>query len=274
MSKYSVSQWIYGREPVEAGLDRLARYGYDGVELVGEPDAHDQAKLRRMLGERSLVASSVCGLYGAERDLSHGDDSIRRGAVEYVKACCDLAAETGAGIVIVVPSPVGKPEPTSPVEDELKLAAESIRTAGEYAATVGVGLVIEALNRYETYLVTTIDMALEFARTVDLPNVGVMADAFHMNIEEASPSESVRRAGGMLRHFHLADSNRQAVGRGHLDFPGLLAALDELGYEGWYTMEFLPPTANPYAAAGQDAARDPLDAFTEESIRRMRELRG
>ncbi|MEJ7652677.1 MAG: hypothetical protein WKH64_04660 [Chloroflexia bacterium] len=64
MSKYSVSQWIYGREPVEAGLDRLARYGYDGVELVGEPDAHDQAKLRRMLGERSLVASSVCGLYG------------------------------------------------------------------------------------------------------------------------------------------------------------------------------------------------------------------
>lgn len=274
MARYSVSQWIYGREPVEQSLERLARCGYDGVELAGEPRSTEVSRLKRLLDDNGLVASSVCGLYTRERDLSHGDAQVRAATVRYVKECCDLAAETGGRLVIVVPSPVAKPGPTSPLETELKLAAESIREVGEYAGNQGITLAIEALNRFETYLVSKLDQALALAAEVGLPNVGIMADAFHMNIEEASLAGSVQRASKAIRHVHIADSNREAAGRGHIDFDSLVRALTDVGYSGWYTMEFLPPTSNPYLAAGYEAQQETFDLFTRESIERMRTFLG
>ena len=272
MARYSVSRWIYGREPLEQSLDRLARCGYDGVELAGEPDAHDPARLRRLISDRGLVVSSVCGLYTAERDLSHTDAAARAAAVRYVRACCDLAAETGGRLVIVVPSPVGKPAPLAPAEEELRWAVESIRAAGEYAATVEVTLAVEALNRFETYLVNTLAQASALADEVGLPNVGILADAFHMNTEERSLAGAVRAAGDAIRHVHIADSNRESVGRGHTDFAALVAALETAGYAGWYAMEFLPRTAAPYRAADYKADRETFEMFTRECIERLRPL--
>lgn len=132
MNKFSVS---HGREPLEIGLERLSRCGYDAVELGGEPARTDLGKLRKMLRERGLGVSSVCGFYPPGRDLTHSDRSIRQKAVRYVKECADFAAETGGPLVIVVPSPIGKPKPASAIATELKLAAESIREAGARAET-------------------------------------------------------------------------------------------------------------------------------------------
>lgn len=274
MARYSVSQWIYGREPIENSLERLARYGYDGVELAGEPRSTDVTRVKQLLSDNGLVVSSICGLYRPERDLSHSDPQVRREAVQYVKECVDLAAETGAEVVIVVPSPVAKPAPTSPIETELDLAAESLREAGEYAGSQGVTLVLEALNRFETYLTNKIDKVLALAGRVDLPSVAIMVDAFHMNIEEASLPDTIRRADGAVRHVHIADSNRESVGRGHIDFRAFVEALNQIGYSGWYTMEFLPPTSNPYLAAEYEADQHLFDVFTKESIERMRAIIG
>ncbi|MDQ3855675.1 MAG: sugar phosphate isomerase/epimerase, partial [Chloroflexota bacterium] len=85
MARFSVSQWIYGREPLVQSLDRLARFGYQAVELAGEPADLDPVAVRGMLGERGLAVSSVCGLYTPERDLSHREEIQRRRAIEYVK---------------------------------------------------------------------------------------------------------------------------------------------------------------------------------------------
>mgnify|MGYP001179530637 FL=1 len=272
MAKYSVSQWIYGREPLEHSLDRLARYGYQGVELAGEPGELEPARVRRLLADRGLVASSICGLYPPKRDLSHPDGELRRWAVHYVKSCCELAAAVEAPTVIVVPSPVGRTAPVADARTELELAAESLREAGEHAAGLGVTLVIEALNRFETYLINKLEQAVELARRVGLPNVAVMADTFHMNIEEPSIAGSIRRAGDLIRHVHIADSNRESVGRGHIDFAEVLRALRDVGYDGWLTMEFLPPVSNPYLAADRQDREGVMDLYTGECIERLREI--
>ncbi len=273
--KYSVSQWIYGREPLERGLERLRRYGYDGVELAGEPDEADPSHVRSLLERYGLEASSVCGIYNTpERDLSHEEEGMRRTAVRYVAACAELAASTGARLVIVVPSPVGKLSASTEPERSLELAAQSIRQAAERAGERGVSLCIEALNRYESYLVNTLEQATRLARMVDLPNVGIMADTFHMNIEEASLPSSIREYGDLICHVHLADSNRRAVGMGHISFDKVADALADVGYPGWYTMEFLPPVSNPYDAAGQAMREELLDEYTLESIQAMKQILG
>lgn len=210
--------------------------------------------------------SSICGLYPPGRDLSSADPTVRRAAVDYVRGCVDLAAAVGAPLVIVVPSAVGKTAPQTSREREWGLPVESIRETAEHAQAAGVLLAIEALNRFETYLVNKLTHAAEIVRQVGMPNVKLMADTFHMNIEEASLPGTIRQAGHDLIHVHAADSNREAPGRGHIDFALIFQALRDVGYAGYITLEFLPPVANPYEASQAEAAAETLELFSAESL--------
>jgi sugar phosphate isomerase/epimerase len=73
-----------------------------------------------------------------------------------------------------------------------------------------------------------------------VPNLKVLADTFHMNIEEVNLAASLRGAGEYLGHVHLVDSNRQAPGHGHLDLPAVVGALNDIGYAGFAAFECLP----------------------------------
>lgn len=248
----SVTQWIFGREPLDATAERLAALGYDGIELSGEPDAISAARVRAIVEPLGLAVTSICGIYTPERDLSHPDGSVRRAAVDYVRRCAELGAELGAGVVIVVPTAVGRTAPVESADAEWQWAVESIAEAAAALPADGPRLALEALNRYETYLVNSLGRAEELRRAVASPRVELMADLFHMNIEEDDVVDAVRTHAEHVVHVHLADSNRREPGRGHTDFAGVLRALDESGYDGVLTMEFLPPTANPYLAASLD----------------------
>lgn len=248
----SVTQWVFGREPLEQTAQRLAEAGYDGIELSGEPDDLKAPDVRRVVEPLGLAVTSICGIYTPERDLSHSDSSIRRKAVDYVRRCANLGAELGAKVVIVVPTAVGRTQPGSDEQSEFGWAAESIAAAAEGIPAGGPKLVLEALNRYETYLVNSLDRADELRRAIGHPRVSLMADLFHMNIEEEDVVGAVRSHARHIAHVHLADSNRREPGRGHTDFAGVIAELDAAGYSGALTMEFLPPTANPYLAASLD----------------------
>ncbi len=105
---------------------------------------------------------------------------------------------------------------------------------------MGVRLALEPINRYETTLINTVDEGLDLIDRVGADNFGLLLDTFHMNIEEPSIEESIRRAGDRVFHFHVADSNRWYPGAGHLNFRSILSALAEIGYEGFVSGEFLP----------------------------------
>jgi sugar phosphate isomerase/epimerase len=219
---------------------------------------------------RNLSVTSICGIYTPARDLSHPSKEIRQAGVRYVRACAELASALGAAVLIVVPTAVGRIAPEAEAAAERRWAVESIREAAGPAEQVGVRLVIEALNRYESYLINRLEASAQLVADVNRPNVGLMADLFHMNIEEVSLPDAIRSFGDLVWHVHLADSNRRAPGLGHTDFPAVVACLKTIGYRGALTMEFLPPTSNPYLAASLDVPEEEKTADSSQAITFMR----
>ena len=119
------------------------------------------------------------------------------------------------------------------------------------AADAGVRIALEPINRYETTLINNIGQGLALVEAVGAPNMGLLADTFHMNIEDPSIEDSIRAAGDRIFHFHVADSNRWHPGAGHLDFASILEALFATGYTGFVCGEFLPiPDAETAARRG------------------------
>ena len=274
MFNYSATQWIFGNESLEDSLKRLKKYGYQGVELAGEPYSIDVEETKELLKKYELVCSTICGIYTPERDLSSSNNEIRKNAVEYVKKSVDLAKTLNASTVIVVPTRVGKLGPETTLEEEWNNAVLSVKEAGLYAKEQGVTLAIEALNRYETYLVNNLTLALRFVEEINVEGVGIMADLFHMSIEERSMTESIKKISRYLAHIHIADNTREAAGLGQTDFRPVISVLKELGYKGYITMEFLPAVSNPYVASGLQGESTIFDDFTKQSIEHMKEIVG
>lgn len=281
--KYCISNWIYGDEPLEITYQRLKKFGYDGIELEGEPDKYSPSKIKELCKTYDLAVLGIAGMYPwptKERDLSNPNPGIRSRAVDYLKKCCDFAEQVGAPLIIVVPSAVGKTKPVSDpqteeewqkaVEEEWNYAVESVHKAALYAEGAGVILVIEAINRYETFLVNSARQALRFAKQADSPAVKVHLDSFHMNIEESSLAGAIRETGGMLFNFHVADSNREAVGRGHINFKEILGALNEINYDKALSLEPLPPVPNPYIATKFKKYAELWDIYAQESIENLK----
>jgi sugar phosphate isomerase/epimerase len=185
-----------------------------------------------------------------------------------------MAQEIEAPVVIVAPSACMKVYREATPEQEWEWAVAGIREVGEYAAGLGVNLALEAWNRYETYFLNRLDQALELSKAVNLPNIGIMGDLFHMNIEEVSLAKAITTAGNKLLHVHIADSNRAAPGRGHNDFKPVIESLKNINYEGYLTMELLPAAADPFAAMKLRKCEEFFDQYARESIEYMKKLEG
>ncbi|MFB6272681.1 MAG: sugar phosphate isomerase/epimerase family protein [Salinibacter sp.] len=280
--KYAISNWIYGGESLEQTFQRLQRYSYDGVELKGEPKEYDPARVRRLCDDYDLEVLSIAGIYPWERsgrDLSNPDEERRQQAIDYVRRCCDFAAELGAPVLIVVPSAVGKTVPVinphdepaweKAVQEEWANAQSSLSAIAPHAEETGVTLAVEPINRYETFLVNSAAQARELTNAIDSDAVGVHLDSFHMNIEEADPPQAVRDTADSLANVHVADSNREAVGRGHFDFRSFIHALLEINYAGSIAMEPLPPVPDPYMATQFDKFAELRDQYAQECIERL-----
>ncbi len=254
---------VYANEDISKGIERLARFGYDGVDIVGEPANYDIANIRMLLKDKSIEASSICAIFNPQRDFVSSNAEVRQGAVEYVKSCVDFAAGVGAKAISVQATACMKIEPEAAPQDEWRWAVDGIRTAGEYAKTQGINLTLEAWNRYETYLINRLEQALAMVNDIDLDNVGVMGDTYHMNIEEINMGDAIRSVGDKLYYLHIADSNRAAPGRGHIDFDEVARALRDIKYNGWISMELLPAAANPF---GGKICEEFYDQYSKESI--------
>jgi sugar phosphate isomerase/epimerase len=272
MFRYAYNSLVYYGEDVETSVKRVAAKGYDAIELYGEPDEYDTAQVRKLCEDNGIVVSSVCSLYTAERDLASPDKMIRDSAVEYVKKVADLAAETGCPTIIIAPTACMKMTPHDNLGEEHKWAVENMRRGGEYAGSVHVSIAIEAWNRYETYWLNRLDQAVEMLKEVGLPNAGVMGDTFHMNIEEEDIGEAFRQTGAYLNHVHLADSNRAAPGKGHLDFVPIMQALKDIDYKGYCSFELLTASADPFGTLARGGGREFFDEYTKSAIEHMKQV--
>ncbi len=145
-------------------------------------------------------------------------------------------------------------------------AVRNVRKAADYAKEKGVTLAIEAINRYETYFINTLAKGMDFVKAVNHPAVGMMADLFHMNIEETSLVDSLYRIRDKLVHVHIADNTREAAGMGQIDFKEVLRALQTMGYTGSLTMEFMYRLADPYSAVEISTQTGRMDRYAKQAI--------
>jgi D-psicose/D-tagatose/L-ribulose 3-epimerase len=256
-----VCTWTFGDLPLEEIARRLQALGFDGVELVGDPSLYTARHAAGVLADHGL---RVFSLTPENVDLAHPDSAIRQKAVDYYLWLLDFAAELDRPLVSCH-GYVGRVRPVGTIEDEWRLFAQAVRQIAERARTLDLCLVMEVLNRYEAHLVNTASEAVAFVDEVGAANVGVLLDAYHMNIEESEPAAALRRAGDRLWLYHVADSNRQGIGRGHTDFAAQMAALSDIGYAGPIILECTAPGPDPFIAIKGPDSRSWLETYLQES---------
>ncbi len=185
-------------------------------------------------------------------DFCSDDPEPRRRASEQLTAHLALAETMGVRKIGGILETQGKSFPAGIAfsrEERLNNAVGPLRAIGDMAADKGIVLGIEAVNRFECALINTVGEGLRFIGAVGSEGIRLLADTFHMNIEEADPAEAIRRAGPALCHIHLAENDRSLPGNGHIDWPGILRAVRDAGYRGSLVIESI---AKPF---GQFAGR-------------------
>lgn len=220
-------------------MELAKRIGYQAVEIaVRDPSVVDWEGVIELSKNLNLP---ICAIgtgqaYLADGlSLTHPDDEVRKRAIERVRKHAEVAGMFNAFVIVGLVR--GRRQGRSYEETE-RLFIESMEHL--LSLTERVRYVIEPLNRYETDFINTVDDALGVLEKINSDRVGILADTFHMNIEEANIPESLKRAGKRLYHFHVADSNRWAPGCGHFDFKSVFKALKEIGYNGYVSVECLP----------------------------------
>jgi sugar phosphate isomerase/epimerase len=221
----------------EGRLEAALAAGFDGLELRDAGPA-------RLVGLRALAGRVTSACPELPGWLGDFDAGRRRAAIDALRTQLDGVAALG-GRGVITPAawgmfslrlPAFGPPPRTPAEDEAVLL-EGLAELGRHAEAAGVVVLLEPLNRYEDHMVNTVAAAAGLARAVGSPAVRVLADTYHMNIEEADPCSALRAAADVLGGVHLSDSNRHQPGTGHVPFPAILATLRELGFDGVLSVE-------------------------------------
>jgi D-psicose/D-tagatose/L-ribulose 3-epimerase len=247
----SMHNWMRA-EPIAVTIRRLAKYGYQTIEISGEPEKYDTTEVRRLLQENNLRCWGSVSLMFEGRDLIHADAAVRESTVNYLKGCITMVKELEGREMTIVPSQVGKVVPMDTPEQEWAWAVEGLKEVYAHSEQAGIMIGLEPLNRFETNFLNRHDQAIMLADAVG-PNCGVCLDAFHINIEEANLWQAILNTGSKLVAFHVADNNRMACGQGDYDWVRLVRTLHQAGYNNALTVEFVAPLdrtpANPYKNA-------------------------
>lgn len=268
--RYSYSNLPYAGETLERSFSRVARCGYDAIELVADPHALDASEVIALQRKYHLPVHALCMVYTAETDLVSSDPAKRQAAEDYVVEMLDRGQRIGIKVLPVTPTACMKIRPETDLATERRWARDAVRRLSVTARRAGIRLVIEPWNRYETYLINTLVQAREFVSEVGEDNVGIKGDLFHMNIEEADLAEAIRSSGTLLWHMDAADSNRAAPGHGHIPWLEVLGALVDIKYSGLLNFELLPAEGDPFISLKGGGAVEFKDLYTEEAIRFLR----
>jgi D-psicose/D-tagatose/L-ribulose 3-epimerase len=231
-------------------LPRLRAQGFDGFEVpVFEPAKFQAGSIRRALAENDLECT-VCAILPNGMNPTSEDAEIRRQTRQHLADTIKLAADLGSNLMAgPVYSPIGYLPGRRRTSDEWQWAVECFQSLGEILQSHQIDLALEPLNRFETYFLNTAADAIMFCEAINDSSIGVLLDTFHTNIEEKDVAAAFRMTGKRLKHVHACENDRGVPGTGHVDFVGIAAALKEIRYEGWITIESFGYSHKELAAA-------------------------
>ena len=219
-------------------VQKVADMGYDGVEIpfndldILDPEATGRAR------EKAGIGLTACAVLLPGTSITSPDASERKAGIECLKRMVDITGEMGGDAVAgPIYAPVRQLTGRARTADEWNWGVAGLRAAAEHAGKAGINLAIEPLNRFETHFLNTNEDAVRLVNEVDHPNLKVQIDTFHANIEEKDTPAAIRAAGPLLGHFHASESDRGVPGTGQVPWKECFAALREIGYDRWVTIE-------------------------------------
>ena len=237
-------------ESHDAILEQIKRIGYDGVELpIFEHDAAAFERVGGKLDELGLERTAVTVSTEDANPISP-DASIRAEAVVRLKLAVDMCRLSGVEMLCgPLHSALGAFSGSMPTGEEWENGKATMREVADYAGEHGVTLVMEYLNRFELYFLTCAEDCARFVREVDHPNLRMMYDTFHANIEEKDVAEAVRSCIDVCAHVHISENDRSTPGTGGVDWDATFDVLKEVDYDGWMVVEAFGLSLPDLAAA-------------------------
>ncbi|MEX2261128.1 MAG: sugar phosphate isomerase/epimerase [Bryobacteraceae bacterium] len=239
--KFGVNTFIwtasFDRSNLEL-LPRIKEHGFDGVEVpLFRASDFAAADIRKGL-DRNGLECTVCSVLTGGLSLISDDADVRKRSRAHMAECVKAAAEVGANIMAgPLYSPVGYLPGRRRTEEEWKWAVEAYQSLGDVLKRHDVSIAVEPLNRFETYFLNTAADVLRFCDEIDHPNVGILFDTFHANIEEKDIAAGYRTVGRRLKHVHTCENDRGIPGSGHVEWDSVFQALKDVNYDGWLTIE-------------------------------------
>lgn len=219
-------------------LDDLKKWGYDGVEIpIFDMEQSKFAKLGKKLDDAGLERTAVTVCTGDANPVSP-DANIRRAGLERLKRAIDMCQASGATHLCgPIHSALGEFTGRGRTDDEWKYGKETLAQAADHAKQAGVVLVLEYLNRFECYFLNCAEDCARFAREVNHPNLKMMYDTFHANIEEKDIAQAIKTCADQTVHVHISENDRSTPGTGNVDWATTFKALKETKYDGWFMVE-------------------------------------
>jgi sugar phosphate isomerase/epimerase len=232
--------WIYW-DGLEASVAKAKEAGFDAVELFTGPvrdvDANQVARVLEINQIELAAVGTGAGKMLYNLYLTSPDANVRREAVEFIKQVIAFAGRFDA--TAIIGSMQGMRHKEITVEQTHSWLIEGLTELADYADKLNSCILFEPLNRYETNLINTIAQSAAVLDKIGSTSIKLLADLFHMNIEEESIPQTLRNFGNQIGHVHFADSNRRPVGMGHLFLNEIAVALKEINYNGYLSAEAL-----------------------------------
>ncbi len=249
--KLAIQEDMLPGPTLEDRFAQAADLSLGGIEFWSATLADQAREIERLSGRKGVVAASINN--GRRSRFLDPDPGERARALAELTEAIQLAGRIGASGVVFVPHFFGPLLPDlspfmNPVELERALLSSQLKALAEQVEQAGVQLWVEPVNRHETHLLLRLEDAASIVAPLSLARLGIVADLFHMALEEDDIPSAILRNGSHIGHVHLADSNRRLPGHGATDFPAALAALSQIGYDGWLAFECGEPGQNQAAA--------------------------
>jgi len=232
---------------------KFKQMGFDGVEIALEKKGDiDYKRTLNELKENGLECSSICGLFGPDRDIRGPNKNYIENGKSYIKDCIDACSALECNLFVgPVYSAVGRAnlEPEEARKEQWETAVKNLKEICKYAEDKGVFIALEPLNRFETDFINTCRQAVDIIEDVGSDMLKIHLDTFHMNIEEKSSKQAILDAGELLYHFHASENDRGAPGTGQVHWGEIASSLEDIDYDRYVVIESFTPEVKVIAKA-------------------------
>jgi D-psicose/D-tagatose/L-ribulose 3-epimerase len=224
-------------------VPKVAKLGFEVFEISAYPLIHLSVEQRNAIKSATADAglelsfqTSLPKIY----DISSSDATVRRNGIEYLKQNIQITHDMGGKMLSGVLYGAWQDAPEEPEKDRgyyLENSVNSMKEIIKFAEDTGIRLNVEILNRFEQYILNTVEQGLEYLQMVGSPNLKLELDTFHMNIEEDDIGPAIVKTGDKLGHFHASENNRKLPGQGHIPWAEVARALGQINYQGYIVIE-------------------------------------